>query len=75
MTMHHFKPYLRHKKNNDIYKHIDGDKYLNVRTNVEWDIPTNIASEIFIINTSATEILNEYPLVNELINRLQLKII
>lgn len=71
---HHFKAYLRHKKNNDLYCHIEGEKYLNVRTNKEWDIPDEIESDIFILNTSATLIINEYPLVGEFIHRLGLKI-
>ena len=65
---------LRLRKNNDLYRHLEGTKYKNLRTNVEWDIPDIKAKDIFVIDYNASMMLNKYPHLEELIYRMKLKI-
>lgn len=65
---------LRLKKNDDLFRHIEGDKYLNIRTQKEWEIPPEKASEIFVLNVEASILLNEYPMIEKLIASLKLTI-
>ena len=58
----------------DLYRHIEGTKYKNLRTNKEWDIPDEKAAEIFTISYNATMMINKYPIIEELILKLKLKL-
>lgn len=62
------------KKNGDLYRHIDGNNYKNIRTGVVWEIPEDKMNEIFVIDYNASMMLNKYPLIEEMIFKLKLKI-
>ena len=62
------------KKNNDLYRHLQNSKYKNIRTGVEWDIPDEKAKEIFVIDYKASMMFNKYPLLEELVFKLKLKL-
>lgn len=65
---------LRLKKNDDLYRDLGNDKYLNLRTKVEWDIPPEKMNEIFVIDYNATMMINKYPHLEEFIFALKLKL-
>jgi len=62
------------KKNNDLYRHLQNSKYKNIRTGIEWDIPDEKAKDIFVIDYKASMMFNKYPLLEELVFKLKLKI-
>lgn len=63
----------RNLQNNDLYRYLGGNKFRNVRTGAEGAVDDETAQKIFRINLEATAILNEYPVVEELIKILNLK--
>lgn len=65
---------VRNIQNNDLYFHLGGDKYRNLRTLVEGEIPPEMAQKIFKINLEATHFYYELPEFKELIHKLNLKI-
>jgi hypothetical protein len=65
---------LRHIKTNALYRHIAGNEYENIMTGQRGEVPEDVARKIFVINVDATGICNRYPLVEEIIKQLQLKI-
>jgi hypothetical protein len=64
---------VRNVKTNDLYEYLGDDKYKNLRTLGSGLVPPEKARETFKINPSATEICSEYPMVKELIAKLDLK--
>ena len=64
---------LRLKKNDDLYRHLGDDNYKNLRTDVDWKIEDEKASQIFIIDYNATMLFNKYPMLEKLVNKLNLK--
>ena len=69
--MSHFAV-VRNVQNNQLYKYVGGTTYINVITGRSGEVPDDVAKRIFKINLGATGILNKYPNVEELINRLEL---
>lgn len=65
-------PIVRNIQNNDFYSW-DGEKFTNLRTHKSGIVDDEKAREIFRFNVEATQIFHDYPLVRELINRLNLK--
>jgi hypothetical protein len=65
-------PICRNIQNNDFYSW-DGEKFTNLRTGVSGIIDDETARKVFLFNVEATQIFHEYPLVKELINKLNLK--
>lgn len=68
-----FKPVVRNINTNDVYFYEGNNSFQNIRTlktGIVSDIP---AQKTFLINVDASQIINEYPLVAELINKLDLK--
>lgn len=65
---------VRHIKNDILYRYLGNDKYRNLSTGNEGEVPPDVAKKIFVINLDATEICNEYPMVEKLIQSLNLKI-
>lgn len=66
-------PIVRNIKNSNLYKYLGENKYENVRTGVSGEIPEETARESLRFNLEATTILNEYPEIQNLIKRLNLK--
>ena len=64
---------VRNIQNNDLYRYLGGNKFRNVRTGAEGAVDDEAAQKIFRINLEATEFLNEYPIVEEMIKTLNLK--
>ncbi len=65
---------LKLKKNNDLYRHIEGNKFKNLRTGVEWEIEDEKAKEIFMIDYNCSMMFNKYPILEEMIFKLKLKL-
>jgi len=64
---------VRNIQTNDLYRYHGGDEYTNVRTGKRGEIKPELAQKIFKINLDATELCEEYPLIEKLINTLGLK--
>jgi DNA-binding response OmpR family regulator len=69
--MEHFAV-VRNIQNNQLYKYVGGTTYINVITGRSGEVSDDVAKRIFKINLGATDMLNKYPNVEELINRLEL---
>jgi len=65
-------PIVRHIKTNDLYEW-DGEKFTNLRTKKSGVVDDETARKIFKFNVDASEIFHEYPLLKDLINKLNLK--
>lgn len=65
---------VRNIQNNQLYRYLGDNKFRNIVTGKEGIVDDEKAREIFLINVDATGILNEYPLVEDLIEKLKLKI-
>ena len=64
---------VRNIQNNILYRYLGENKYCNLITLQEGEVPEEKSREIFKINIEATSILNEYPEIENMINQLQLK--
>ena len=64
---------IRNIQNDFLYRYLGENKYRNLITLQEGEVAEEKAREIFKINIEATSIINEYPEVENLINKLQLK--
>jgi hypothetical protein len=69
--MEHFAV-VRNTQNNQFYKYIGGNTFVNIITGKSGEVPDDVAKRIFKINLSATDILNKYPNVELLIKELEL---
>lgn len=58
---------------NDLYRHVQGSTFKNLRTKKEGDIPEDLANKVLIIDYNATMMINKFPIIEELIYRLKLK--
>lgn len=65
---------VRNVQNNQLYRYLGDNKFRNIVTGKEGLVEDEKAREVFKINVEATAILNEYPLVEDLIEKLKLKI-
>lgn len=65
---------VRNIQNNDLYRYLGENKFRNIRTGKEGIVDEETAQKIFKINVEATGILNEYPNIEMLISKLNLKI-
>jgi hypothetical protein len=69
--MKHFAV-VRNTQNNQLYKYIGGTTYVNILTGKSGEVTDDVAKRIFKINLDATDILNKYPNVELLIEKLEL---
>lgn len=67
------KPVVRNIQNNQLYFYEGENNFKNIRTGAVGNVDDETARKIFKINIEATEVINEYPMVAELIKRLHLK--
>lgn len=65
---------VRNIQNNDLYRYHGNDEYENIRTGKRGVIDEEMAKRCFKINLEATELINEYPVIEDLIKKLDLKI-
>lgn len=63
----------RNIQNNDVYRYLGDGEFLNVRTGKSGKLDEDKAKDILKINLPATAMFSEYPIIEELINRLNLK--
>jgi len=64
---------VRNIQNNDAYEYLGNNVFQNLRTLKSGQVDEETARKIFRINLDATELINEYPMIKELINKLNLK--
>lgn len=67
------KPVCRNIQNNDAYEFLGGNRFRNLRTGKEGEVDENKAKDVFRFNIEATELINEYPIIEEMIKVLNLK--
>lgn len=65
---------LKNVQNSDLYRHIKDNTFKNLRTNIEGEIPAELTNKILRIDFNATMLFNKYPLLEELVFKLKLKI-
>ena len=65
---------VRNIYNDTLYRHVEGNKFKNTITLVIGEVSEDKAKEVFRINTEATMLCNEFPIIEEMITRLGLKI-
>ena len=65
---------VRNIQNNQLYQYLGGNKYKNLITGVEGEVPDDMAKKIFKINLQATKIIRDFPIVQTLIYELGLTI-
>lgn len=63
----------RNIQNNDIYRYLGNDEYVNLRTGKQGKIKPDVAQKVLKINLEATELINENPIIEDLIRTLNLK--
>lgn len=64
---------LRNIQNNDIYEFLGGNRFRNLRTAKEGDVDEEKAKDVFKFNLEATELINEFPIIETMIKELNLK--
>ena len=65
---------LKNIQTNNLYRHIKGNTFKNLSTGVEGEIPKELANKILVIDYKASMMFNKYPLLEELVFKLKLKI-
>jgi len=64
---------VRHIKTGDVYQYLGQNRFRNMRTWAEGQVSDEVAQRCFVINLDATELINEHPILEDLIKVLQLK--
>lgn len=64
---------VRNIHTNDFYRFNGGNNFTNIRTGESGEVSDEAAKRTFRIHLAATEIINEFPVIEEMINRLNLK--
>lgn len=64
---------VRHKTTNFLYEFLGGNRFRNIATGVEGEVPDDVAQRSFAINLEATALIGEYPMICDLIKVLNLK--
>lgn len=64
---------LRNIQTNGVYRYLGESKFINIVTGNEGIVDDETAKKVFKINLDATEMFNEYPLIEEMIKTLNLK--
>jgi hypothetical protein len=63
---------VRHKSTNRLYRYIGDDTYVNLFTGVSGKIKPEDAQKMFVINLEMTQLISEYPMIEEMITKLKL---
>lgn len=69
-----FKPVVRNQFNQDIYFYNGENHFKNIRTGVSGTVSDEAAQKTFRINPELSILLNDFPMIAELINRLDMKV-
>jgi len=67
------RPIVRNIQNNDAYEFLGGNKFKNLRTGKEGEVAEEKAKDVFKFNIEATEMINEFPIIETMIKNLNLK--
>jgi len=67
------KPIVRNIQNNDAYEFLGGNRFRNLRTAKEGEVDEEKAKDVLKFNIEATELINEFPIIETMIQKLQLK--
>lgn len=67
------KPIVRHIKTSELYEW-DGEKFTNLRTGKSGVVDDETARKIFKFNVEASTIFHEYPIVKQLLSKLNMKL-
>lgn len=65
---------LRNIQNNQLYGHLGDNKYINLITGAEGEVPDEMAKKIFKINLQATKMMHDFPVIQTLVSELGLTI-
>jgi hypothetical protein len=65
---------VRNIQNNNLYRYLGGNTYRNIMTGVEGEIDEAVASRIFKINLELTDLCENFPNIDIMINKLKLKL-
>lgn len=68
------RPMVRNIQNNDVYEFLGGNRFRNLRTGKEGDVDEAKAKEVFKFNVELTEMINEFPIIETMIQKLGLRI-
>lgn len=63
---------VRHIKSDRLYRYLGNDEYVNLYTGQSGRIKPEDAQKMFVINLEMTQLISEYPLVEEMITKLKL---
>ena len=64
---------VRNKNTSDLYRYLGENTFRNIRTGVEGKVSDEAAQKTFAIHLEATELCEEYPLIEELVKAANLK--
>jgi hypothetical protein len=64
---------VRNIQNDDLYRYHGNNEFTNLRTGKRGVIDNDLAKKVFKINLEATELIEENPIIEEMIKRLNLK--
>ncbi len=64
---------VRNIQNKCLYEYLGEDKYINLVTGKSGVVPPEQAKELLKVNIDATILIKEYPMIKELINKLELR--
>lgn len=67
-----YKPVCRNVQTGDLYEYQGGTRFKNLRTGKEGELKKEDAEKFLKENVDASAIINEYPIVAELIQKLNL---
>ena len=65
-------PIVQNKKTKQLYEYKGGNKFQNIITGAEGILDDDTANKVFLFCPEASEFFKEYPLVKELVIKLDL---
>lgn len=69
-----FKPVVRNIRTKDIYFYKGDNEFENIRTGVSGKVTDVAAQKTFRLNPELSVLLNEFPILSTLINKLELTV-
>lgn len=68
------RPICRNIQNNDLYYFNGGNEFENIRTGKKGEVSDELAAKVFRFHPALSNIINENPVVADMIKRLNLKL-
>lgn len=69
-----FYPVVSNRKTNDLYFFRGGTTFENIKTNKTGEVPVDLANKVFAMEPIVSQMINDFPLIGDLIKKLELKI-